>query len=353
MLRFLLASAVTLYAIHLSSAEVIVDTQTNQEKEEAVKKASVGGKYDNLLLKFEAEIDRGLYSEFRDYGYSSTKRYAKQKNLPPGYWVYVYPNWYIWGNLANRPAAAEVVFEAGPALVPIAGRAWGPEQATGPPNTPGAGDVQTAWASRTQDGQEEWLELTYEKSVVPSQVEIHETFNPGAVFKVSVFSSIGEEHTVWEGDDPTAVGLARGVSKIDLDTKLLVNRIRVYIDSPKVGGWNEIDAVGLKDKNGKIQWATAATASSSFADQPQVLPGAPIAAVPLLVDGQNLGPEIFVPSTADAELANTIKMREKQMAKLLKQLRDRKNELEKSHELIDQLQKENAELRQRLKQDKE
>ncbi|MFO1065310.1 MAG: hypothetical protein U0892_15700 [Pirellulales bacterium] len=58
------------------------------------------------------------------------------------------------------------------------------EQATGKPNTIPPGDKQTAWASMTPDGQEEWLELNYSRYAVRTYaVEIHETFNPGAVFK--------------------------------------------------------------------------------------------------------------------------------------------------------------------------
>ena len=34
-----------------------------------------------------------------------------------------------------------------------------------------------------------------------------------------------------------------------------------HIDSPSVPGWNEIDAVGLHDKNKKMHWAVAAEAS--------------------------------------------------------------------------------------------
>ncbi|HEY3226772.1 MAG TPA: hypothetical protein VGK61_07255, partial [Planctomycetota bacterium] len=38
---------------------------------------------------------------------------------------------------------------------------WAAARATGPPDTPVAGDCRTAWASREQDADTEWLELTY------------------------------------------------------------------------------------------------------------------------------------------------------------------------------------------------
>jgi len=45
------------------------------------------------------------------------------------------------------------------------------------------------------------------------------------------------------------------------------NRVKVYLDSPGVKGWNEIDAVGLVDIYDKTQWAIAAAASSTYAEK--------------------------------------------------------------------------------------
>ena len=61
-------------------------------------KASVNGKYYNLLRVISVPQDRGSYGDFDDYGYYSSTSYAGYDNIPAGYWVYVYPDWYIWGN---------------------------------------------------------------------------------------------------------------------------------------------------------------------------------------------------------------------------------------------------------------
>jgi hypothetical protein len=56
-----------------------------------------------------------------------------------------------------------------------------------------------------------------------------------------------------------------------------VKCIKLYLDSVKVAGWNEIDAVGLVDEEGKTHWATSATASSTYADTlTQPVPQLPI-----------------------------------------------------------------------------
>src|SRR4051812_16997111 len=61
------------------------------------------------------------------------------------------------------------VIVASAAAIEPAGRAkrgWGPEQVTGEPDTPAAGDQTTAWASATPDGADEWLELEYAAPVL-------------------------------------------------------------------------------------------------------------------------------------------------------------------------------------------
>jgi len=42
--------------------------------------------------------------------------------------------------------------------------------------------------------------------------------------------------------------------------------VKVYLDTRRVPGWNEIDAVELVGRDGTRQWATAATAISTFVE---------------------------------------------------------------------------------------
>jgi hypothetical protein len=224
----------------------------DNDPEKLLKKAAVDGKYVMLLHQFKAEKDADEQGEFADCGYRNKAEHGGQTGLPPGYWVYVQPYWYIWGDRAvhNREI-----------------RAWGPEQATGEPNVANLGtDDPNAWASKTEDGDDEWLLLEYEELVQPTAVVIHETFNPGAVIKIGVFKLDGTEVEAWKGADPTAAGTVSGVSELELKVDFKTNRIKIYLDSKNVAGWNEIDAVGLRDKDGKVQWAKHAAASSTYAE---------------------------------------------------------------------------------------
>jgi hypothetical protein len=145
---------------------------------------------------------------------------------------------------------------------PVTG--WSVHQVTGPPNTSGPGDISTAWASATQDDQEEWLQLEYEESVIPTAILVHETYNPGAVFKVTHVPRWGLEKVLWEGTDPTPAGAGGGVSRLPVTSGIRTSRIKVYLNSSAVPGWNEIDAVGLEYGDKEVIWAERATASSSY-----------------------------------------------------------------------------------------
>jgi len=151
--------------------------------------------------------------------------------------------------------------------VEVLERPWGPEQAIGQPNTPENGPFETSWASATTDGQVEWLQLEYALPVRPIAIQVHESNNPGALFKVSYFDSEGLEHPAWEGRDPSSGQSGRAVSEVEVAVPVRISSIRLYLNSPAVPGRNTIDAVALFDEEGQIHWAIRATASSSYEKQ--------------------------------------------------------------------------------------
>src|SRR5262245_13784780 len=199
------ASRVGLLAALVALTSVVVAAEKERPTRalplaEAWRKANCGGKYEMLLRQIRVPGDAEKYGAFHDLGPQRTATHAGHKNLPPGHWVYVAPYWYIWRVRTTDPRPAP--------------RAWGPEQATGKPDTPGAGDIVTAWASATPDGQDEWLLMEYAEPVVPTAVLVHETYNPGALVRVTAFRLDGEEVEVWKGKDPTPVGAGRGISEV-------------------------------------------------------------------------------------------------------------------------------------------
>ena len=76
---------------------VAIDPDNKAVGDAAAIKASVNGKYGKLLRRIHVPQDKANYTEFRDYGQYQATSYAGHQNIPAGYWVYVYPHWYIWG----------------------------------------------------------------------------------------------------------------------------------------------------------------------------------------------------------------------------------------------------------------
>jgi len=150
-----------------------------------------------------------------------------------------------------------------PGPFPPAKRPWGPEQATGAPDTEQAGDMPTAWASLNPDDGVEWLRVDFDQAVTISEVRIRESFNPGTVSKVTAILQGGREHVLWEGLDPTAGAPADFTVKAV--GEVASRSVKIYLDTTRVQGWNEIDAVELVGKDGKRQWASRALASSTYA----------------------------------------------------------------------------------------
>jgi hypothetical protein len=118
------------------------------------------------------------------------------------------------------------------------------QQATGAPNTPQCGDIETAWASETSDGVD-WLEVTFATAVIPTGVNIHETYYPGFINKVEVKDEAGLYYTVWDGTPGAVEECPRVFSVAVSGVTVRVNAVRINVDQREGGYWNEIDAVEL------------------------------------------------------------------------------------------------------------
>jgi len=145
-------------------------------------------------------------------------------------------------------------------------RRWGHEQAAGAPDTQQPGDIPSAWASKAPDGGEEWLQLDYDRFVDLQQINVVESHNPGAISKVVAMLSNGREATIWEGTmDPSASDELVS-SAFPVSESVRARSVKVYLDTTRVPGWNEIDAVEIVGRDGSKQWASSSRASSSYAD---------------------------------------------------------------------------------------
>lgn len=121
---------------------------------------------------------------------------------------------------------------------------WSALQVLGEPNTFECGDITTAWASDFPDGSER-LAFSYVESVFPTRISIYETYNPGAIVRVSVVTPNGTEFPVFSST-PEVVTSCPRVLTIDVtNVNEAVNQVIIELDETNHPSWNEIDAVRL------------------------------------------------------------------------------------------------------------
>lgn len=146
---------------------------------------------------------------------------------------------------------------------------WSAAQATGEPNATSCGDNGSAWASTSATGKDS-LTLFFNQLVFPSQVNIHQNYNPGAITGVQLANSeTGETFDLPNSADPVGNTACPGVFSLTIDPlDFPVDSVVITLDQTLTNNWNEIDAVeliGLPALTGLIrQWATEASASSEY-----------------------------------------------------------------------------------------
>lgn len=242
----------------------------------ASRKARAGG-FGMLLRQFRA--DEPTLAEHHEAGRKpATAVYQGARDVPEGFWVWQKPFWFV--------------FRDGPDALAVK-RSWGTEAACGAPDTPNAGDKDTAWATLEQDAKDEWLLLEYASPVRVTAIEVHENFNPGAIASVSIFRPDGTELELWRNPAVKPPAEAARVLQVDIPIGFEVERVKLRFASESVPGWNEIDAVGLRDDKGKVHWASRATASSTYADQGAPAAGAAVGAGQVVfIGGWQVQPQV-------------------------------------------------------------
>ncbi len=109
---------------------------------------------------------------------------------------------------------------------------------------PQHGDVDGAWASRSADAGGEFIEVSFPSPVRASAIVWAETNAPGAITRVDDTSMDRAGEQLWAGNEQIGPPSARIVS-LDLPAPRVISSVRLVLDTTRVTGWPEIDAIGL------------------------------------------------------------------------------------------------------------
>ena len=120
-------------------------------------------------------------------------------------------------------------------------------QAVGLPNTPNCGDAPSAWASLEPNARNEELTVLYAQAVVPTEIVIYESFNPGYITQVRVIDVFGDTPIVYQSAPaPISAESCPRTFTIPITTVTqLVTAVVITIDQAVAPSWTQIDAVEL------------------------------------------------------------------------------------------------------------
>lgn len=124
--------------------------------------------------------------------------------------------------------------------------AFAPEKVLGEPNAQPLGQISNeAWIP-AKDGANEFIEVRFAKSIIAQQVTVIESFNPGSVTKIELIDIKGEHHEVYTNKNPGPLPEAyRTLQAKFKPEKYRTIGVRVTMNTAKVEGVNQIDAIGI------------------------------------------------------------------------------------------------------------
>lgn len=136
-------------------------------------------------------------------------------------------------------------------------------QATGAPDG-GVGETQLAWAPATADAGTEWLSLSWKQKVRARAVHVQFTQIPGVLTALDCGAGFDAITTFPVQKSESDVGAF--IEIYSFEDPQEIDKITLQMDTAKVQGWPQIDAVGLIDDRGEVHWADGALSSSSAFD---------------------------------------------------------------------------------------
>jgi hypothetical protein len=86
--------------------------------------------------------------------------------------------------------------------------------------------------------------VRFVQPVLPHQVDIYETFAPGAAMQIDLRDVQCRQHTVWKGR-PQPVDACPRVFPVEISASFRTNVVILHFDQSDHPSWDQIDAVEL------------------------------------------------------------------------------------------------------------
>lgn len=129
-------------------------------------------------------------------------------------------------------------------------------QVIGRPNKiPQSGSSVCAWQPSTPENPgEEWIKVSFDTLMPIRQVAIAENLGQGSVSKVFAYDEKDKEFLIFENNEQPAGGTGRLMTIILKEaTPYKVSALKLILNTAKVKGWNQIDAIGISQAEQTVE----------------------------------------------------------------------------------------------------
>ncbi|MSZ71643.1 MAG: hypothetical protein F2716_04860 [Actinobacteria bacterium] len=122
---------------------------------------------------------------------------------------------------------------------------WSASRATGEPDVVDCGDNGMAWAPSTTS-EVATLTVQFGTPVVPSEINVVQSYNPGTITSIEVVDVNGDSTVVYSGVPKVGADCPAASAFPVTGVTTAVDEVNITIDETVLDlGWSEVDAVQL------------------------------------------------------------------------------------------------------------
>lgn len=124
-----------------------------------------------------------------------------------------------------------------------------------PSKLPQYGLSPCAWQPSVPDNLgEEWIKVSFDTLMPIRQVVIAENYGQGSITKIFAYDAKGNEVKIFETDAPATSSSGKLLTVIlEKPTEFAVSALKLQLNTAKVKGWNQIDAIGISQSDSPIE----------------------------------------------------------------------------------------------------
>ncbi len=123
-----------------------------------------------------------------------------------------------------------------------------------PDKLPAVGESPCAWSPERQNNVDgEWIKVGFDTPMRIQQIAVAENFNPGSITHVYVYDAQDKETLLFRNVNVSPLKEKGRIFRIMQKTDFEVTAVKIMMNTAKVTGFNQIDAIGISNSTEPIE----------------------------------------------------------------------------------------------------